>query len=914
MATENIMEQMTFDLIGEVYPMDLVRVEKEDTEGFAFVTDGVLDDLCTECTKDSPMQCRVHGIKLCEALAKHYATQNGFPEDAVSVKSLGGMNTAVKIKAHGDDETARAQVALQGFFSQIGLDGSSVDVFPKYVYATFSRHNARTPSDDGLADFDDSIDKGKGQQKPSGLSSLNSLYQVKDNCAAEIEGWEDELCGATEAYPDIYDANIDDFLKLTSIRRKLKDKSSLTEKQFNAAVRDFGEERVAQAVEKKKAEALELYKYAKRIRDKISALVKDAEAKRLAQEVAEKASNAGIDERLTNLARPLTPLEHDESKFPESLTSDMVESADYIGEGSTGACLLELDGRKYVMKAVSRYMGECDNPREHIENEYYADCAYRANGIRVPDCKLYEVDGELVKLSEYIDNAIPLRDYMEAADDEHKDEVREDLLAGYPLDAYFGNWDVIGLEQDNVLIDEEGNAWRVDNGSCFGFRSRGGKKAKGAYEERQFPDEWRTLREKSNNEGVFDKYTANDIFTSAAKFDFAKVYAALPEHLRIPAMEKCATEMQQMADRCTDHNIGGYGGKGRGSSDMLEASYDLSKLGFREACPASVSDEKGFGTCRTEDNVRLEDGSRSIVEMGQRYISKMNGLRRPKTDSDGVAVDTEHPLYFLQSGMANAGYDSWHEDACKMRIAEIALRGGDWRNMEGEGRSISKANDNQSNVEAAIDFYKRNPDLLERDMKSLAVHKAMTQLFLENTKCAGNDKKNRTLFVVRSVGKSVTERKEYNTDGYHIAPDSFVRYKTSGMESTSVGKRTAAATGYDYGGGTTTATETMLCAVPYSRVVGGYWFERSGGHGRDCFYESVQGAPTTENEVLADVWNAPYPLYYCSDSTKSFADYQKLYRKEIRSLMRGYNAERTDVAALREFSRSWDKQTTADGK
>ena len=45
------------------------------------------------------------------------------------------------------------------------------------------------------------------------------------------------------------------------------------------------------------------------------------------------------------------------------------------------------------------------------------------------------------------------------------------------MDSYLtlslANWDVIGLEEDNILVDEKGQVYRIDNGGSLRYRVQG---------------------------------------------------------------------------------------------------------------------------------------------------------------------------------------------------------------------------------------------------------------------------------------------------------------------------------------------------------------------------------------------------------------------------------------------------------
>lgn len=257
--------------------------------------------------------------------------------------------------------------------------------------------------------------------------------------------------------------------------------------------------------------------------------------------------------------------------------------------GSTGAKLVEINGNKYIMKTDNKVS------KEHILNEAAADKMYRAAGIRVPDCKTYQVGGKTYKLAEFIEGGQSLGDYLATAGAAEKARIRQEMLKGYQIDVVVGNWDVCGMSKDNVLIDKHGNVWRIDNGSAMGFRATGARKDAAAWDKAEFPDEWRTMRDPntgSNNKGVFDGYTAHDIFSKEVDWD--AVLAATPKS-EYKIVEKRVNEMRQMHERCKDFDRGGYSSTNGKNGDMdtvsamLEHSYNLSKDGLRERCKVSIT-------------------------------------------------------------------------------------------------------------------------------------------------------------------------------------------------------------------------------------------------------------------------------------------------------------------------------------
>jgi hypothetical protein len=114
-----------------------------------------------------------------------------------------------------------------------------------------------------------------------------------------------------------------------------------------------------------------------------------------------------------------------------------------------------------------------------------------------------------------------------------------DLQRHFAADALFGNWDVVGLSADNVLVDLAGRAWRIDNGGSFRFRAQGTKKT--ADQWNRYPVELWTLRNPAAN-----KQTA-DVF---GKMDIARISQQIKamegKRLNLPA-DLAATVKERMA-------------------------------------------------------------------------------------------------------------------------------------------------------------------------------------------------------------------------------------------------------------------------------------------------------------------------------------------------------------------------------
>lgn len=320
----------------------------------------------------------------------------------------------------------------------------------------------------------------------------------------------------------------------------------------------------------------------------------------------------------------MEPLEHDESKFPQNVTKSMLEDAlkktgeDAGGHGSLGTSIVEIDGKKYICKHGY------GNDANVVRNGFNADMAYRAGGIHAPDAKLYQFsDGSTYKLSEFIPGK-KLFDVWKDADEETRENLRKEILKGFPLDVLMLNYDALGTSPevanengyitiedadgkpesvsvafDNIIIGEDGHAYRVDNDGSFGLTGKGYKKGKNwklieerdelnniiydkdgkpkmkkvsaigglsdevshefydAWDQREWIDEFRTMRRNMMNRGIYDRFSTADIFLAASHIDLDKVMSSLPPELR-EALEKPAAEMEEMGDYAKGTALAGY--------------------------------------------------------------------------------------------------------------------------------------------------------------------------------------------------------------------------------------------------------------------------------------------------------------------------------------------------------------------
>lgn len=144
---------------------------------------------------------------------------------------------------------------------------------------------------------------------------------------------------------------------------------------------------------------------------------------------------------------------------------------------------------------------------DHIAKaEVLAAKLYSSLGLNAQDAKLVTKDGKVGIASRWqnVKKASP----KELAQ-------TPGVLEGFAADAWLANWDVVGLGFDNLQVDDQGNAMRVDAGGSLMYRAQGSKKAFGEH-----VTELDSLRDPKINPqaaAVFGQMSEADITASVAK-------------------------------------------------------------------------------------------------------------------------------------------------------------------------------------------------------------------------------------------------------------------------------------------------------------------------------------------------------------------------------------------------------------
>jgi hypothetical protein len=137
--------------------------------------------------------------------------------------------------------------------------------------------------------------------------------------------------------------------------------------------------------------------------------------------------------------------------------------------GSTGAKLFHNtnSNKKFVVKKSIKGGGY-----EQVYYESLANDIYELLGIHTPKHILDSKNKALIL--EYIEGKELGIIYNK--DKTLFEKVKKELMKGFIIDALLANWDVIGLEMDNIVVSNKNIPYRIDNGGSFHIRAQGGKK------------------------------------------------------------------------------------------------------------------------------------------------------------------------------------------------------------------------------------------------------------------------------------------------------------------------------------------------------------------------------------------------------------------------------------------------------
>jgi hypothetical protein len=186
-------------------------------------------------------------------------------------------------------------------------------------------------------------------------------------------------------------------------------------------------------------------------------------------------------------------------------------------KGSNPGGLYEApDGQRYYVKFYA-------DPGQ-ARTEFAANAVYRMMGVEMPELTLRDWDGKLALVSKW-------RTDLKAVKAAEMIAHPEEMAKIFQASVLTKNWDVVGMEFDNVMLGKNGRLAMIDAGGSFKYRAQGGLKP---YEA--MPAEVKTLRDTRLNRQsaeVFNAVFGRDVWLERAgaegllnlkKADVAKVF------------------------------------------------------------------------------------------------------------------------------------------------------------------------------------------------------------------------------------------------------------------------------------------------------------------------------------------------------------------------------------------------------
>lgn len=308
------------------------------------------------------------------------------------------------------------------------------------------------------------------------------------------------------------------------------------------------------------------------------------------------------------------------------------------------------------------------------KSEVLAAKLYAATGVAGQDAKLITKGGKVGIASRWTEVSKTTASALKKTDGVH---------SGFAVDAWLGNWDVVGLGFDNLQVGADGKAVRIDAGGSLEYRAQGGKKAFG-----NNVSELDSLRDASINPqaaAVFSGITQADIAASASKVaklsdDSIRILVntygpgdaaakqALADTLiarkadilaKYPAAAKKKKTITFKPEKISEPpsfvNWGGSGKSGPSSKEFLnqaneqavQAIFAAAKTGKIEAVQNLTANvfNKDTGDVTGSAKV-LEHPSQHVKGYAQQAINEINyQLNPPKR----FRFDGGHPLHSLNS-------------------------------------------------------------------------------------------------------------------------------------------------------------------------------------------------------------------------------------------------------------------------
>jgi hypothetical protein len=487
--------------------------------------------------------------------------------------------------------------------------------------------------------------------------------------------------------------------------------------------------------------------------------------------------------------------------FPDDL--GRLEEMQKLG-GSTGATLVRdpKDGALYVRKQ--------GGDAGHVREEMATDQAYRAMGVNVPDAHLYETGRRPTKLARYIEGT-SLQDLRRNDLKAYKKAVKA-LQGDFASDALLGNWDVIGQDFDNIIVQKDGTVWRIDNGGGLRRRAQGDLKKDLPFEWNEYTDDLWSMRNQQINAQDFE------VFGSIDYFDIEKQMRRLQKHKKaiVAAMPDAEMRKLMAARIATMEDLADISKTFR--TDDWNSSYvdtfSQHSVGFRKK---GIIDQLPEELKKSRGNVVVDqDGNKWDNLRYNRNVSSRGSIIH---DVQTYMANNGGDYSFVSFWAENQAGDSWSRGPQAVKYFFAQQRGGDidkkfwWKYGSDKSKGI-----------------------FERTMATLGEEKyrqtftqwhAFNYEFMRKTKFRNNNLAKGTVKLMRTEDWGVMQQQSFR-------PGESGKMTRGVAESTSIFRKVEVH-----------GSELTTQHVPHHRILGNYFFERNPNYGAGMFLGDG------ENEFIA---------------------------------------------------------------
>lgn len=164
-----------------------------------------------------------------------------------------------------------------------------------------------------------------------------------------------------------------------------------------------------------------------------------------------------------------------------------------------------------INNPAERYYIKVPANEEIVRNEMLAGKLYQAAGVEVPELQLINVKGEKGIASRIVDGLKKDPDLLKSG------TMRAGIYDDFVVDAWLGDWDVVGLGYDNLQIKDGVRALRIDVGGSLRFRAQGAAKGSQFGNKVLELSSMRDGRTNSQAASVFKKITQSELDAGARK-------------------------------------------------------------------------------------------------------------------------------------------------------------------------------------------------------------------------------------------------------------------------------------------------------------------------------------------------------------------------------------------------------------